>query len=120
MTEILIGAGYAVVQAADRATALELAERLQPGVIQLDLALLVVVTAYALLLLGKKIIGDLETEFLRCAADIDADLVVMSTHSVTWSASAHSCSIADRVLQRANRPVLLVRCEMAAGNSDVL
>jgi CheY-like chemotaxis protein len=75
ITEMLVAEGYAVRQASNGATALELAERLQPSIILLDLALpgrsglevlqelkdrrptcdipVLVVSAYAMLLLGK-------------------------------------------------------------------
>ncbi len=75
ITEMLVAEGYAVSQARNGATALELAERLQPSIILLDLALpgrsglevlqelkdrrptydipVLVVSAYAMLLLGK-------------------------------------------------------------------
>jgi CheY-like chemotaxis protein len=75
MTEMLVAEGYAVAEASNGQTGLALAEQLQPAVIVLDLALpgrsglevlqdlkerqpthdipIVVVSAYALLLLGK-------------------------------------------------------------------
>ena len=59
--------------------------------------------------------GEVSAEILRCAEEVDADIVVMSTHSVTWPARAYLGSVADRVLREGNRPVLLVRREPPAG-----
>jgi nucleotide-binding universal stress UspA family protein len=43
------------------------------------------------------------------AADVDADVVVMSTHAYTGPLRAVVGSVADAVLRTAGRPVLLVR-----------
>ncbi len=61
--------------------------------------------------------GEVGCEILRCADDVDADMVVMSTHSVTWPARAFLGSVADRVLCDGTRPVLLVRREPPAGET---
>jgi nucleotide-binding universal stress UspA family protein len=61
--------------------------------------------------------GDVGAEILRCAEEVDADIVVMSTHSAAWPARAYLSSVADRVLREGNRPVLLVRREPPAGEA---
>ena len=75
MRDVLVSGGYSVAEASDGATAVDIAERLQPGVILLDLALpkrsgvevlkelkqrrptqdipVLVVSAYAMLILGQ-------------------------------------------------------------------
>jgi nucleotide-binding universal stress UspA family protein len=61
--------------------------------------------------------GDVAAEIERCADDIDADLVIMSTHSVTWPLQAYLGSVADAVLRDGRRPVLLIRREAPAGDT---
>jgi nucleotide-binding universal stress UspA family protein len=55
--------------------------------------------------------GDIPTQILRCATEIEADVVVMSTHSMAWPARAYAASVADHVIRQGVRPVLLVRRE---------
>ena len=55
--------------------------------------------------------GDIAEEILRCATELDADAIVMSTHTVGWPARAYVASVADHVLRQGVRPVLLVRRE---------
>jgi nucleotide-binding universal stress UspA family protein len=55
--------------------------------------------------------GDVSDEILRCAQEIDADAVVMSTHSVEWPARAYVPSVADTLIREGVRPVLLVKRE---------
>jgi nucleotide-binding universal stress UspA family protein len=61
--------------------------------------------------------GDVSREIVRCAGDVDADVVVMSTHSVTWPARAYVGSVADSVLRHGTRPVLLVQREPPAAEA---
>ena len=56
-------------------------------------------------------IGDVGEEVVSCATEVDADLIVMSTHAVLHPASARIGSVADFVLRNAKRPVLLVKRE---------
>jgi nucleotide-binding universal stress UspA family protein len=46
---------------------------------------------------------------MRCADEVKADLIVMSTHGLTGPARALLGSIADAVVRNAHRPVLLRR-----------
>ena len=55
--------------------------------------------------------GDIPNEILRCATEVDADAIVMSTHAVGWPARAYVASVADHVIRQGVRPVLLVRRE---------
>jgi nucleotide-binding universal stress UspA family protein len=55
--------------------------------------------------------GDIPREILRSAAEVNADVIVMSTHSVAWPARAYVAGIADHVIRQGVRPVLLVRRE---------
>ena len=55
--------------------------------------------------------GDIATEILRCAAEIDADAIVMSTHKVAAPARAYVPSVADHVIREGVCPVLLVKRE---------
>jgi nucleotide-binding universal stress UspA family protein len=61
--------------------------------------------------------GEVVAEIERCAAEIDADLVVMSTHSVVWPLQAYLGSVADAVLRDGRRPVLLIRREAPVGDT---
>lgn len=62
-------------------------------------------------------VGDVATEILRTAAEMDADLIVMSTHAAPWSTRAYIGSVAECVLRNGSRPVLAVRRESPAGES---
>jgi nucleotide-binding universal stress UspA family protein len=55
--------------------------------------------------------GDVPNEILRCASQIDADAIVMSTHKLAWPARAYLPSVADHVIRQGVRPVLLVKRE---------
>jgi nucleotide-binding universal stress UspA family protein len=55
--------------------------------------------------------GNVPDEILRCASEVDADAIVMSTHTVGWPARAYVASVADHVIRQGERPVLLVRRE---------
>jgi len=59
--------------------------------------------------------GQVGAEILRCAEEVGADLIVMSTHSVPWPARATVSSVADHVLREGTRPVMLVRREPPVG-----
>jgi nucleotide-binding universal stress UspA family protein len=62
--------------------------------------------------------GEISAEIARCAERVDADLVVMSTHALSWPDRAYVDSVADRVLTEGKRPVLLVRREPPAPTPD--
>ena len=62
-------------------------------------------------------IGEVATEILRCADNVAADIIVMSTHPVPWRSRAYVSSVADRVLREGSRPVLLVRREPPVGEA---
>jgi nucleotide-binding universal stress UspA family protein len=66
---------------------------------------------------GRVATGDVSAEIVQCAEDVDADLIVMSTHAVPWPARAFLGSVADRVVRDGDRPVLLVRREPPAGDA---
>lgn len=53
--------------------------------------------------------GDVADELLHQAAQIDADLIVMSTHGRSGVGRWVYGSVADRILRQAEIPVLLVR-----------
>jgi nucleotide-binding universal stress UspA family protein len=53
--------------------------------------------------------GDVADEILRHAEEIEADLIVMSTHGRSGLGRWVYGSVADRVLRQAETPVLLVR-----------
>lgn len=55
--------------------------------------------------------GDISTEILRCAGEIDADVIVMSTHQVGAPARSYIPSVADHIIRQGVRPVLLVKRE---------
>jgi nucleotide-binding universal stress UspA family protein len=55
--------------------------------------------------------GDIPNEILRSAAEVNADVIVMSTHSVGWPARAYVAGVAGHVIREGVRPVLLVRRE---------
>jgi nucleotide-binding universal stress UspA family protein len=55
--------------------------------------------------------GDAATEILRCAAEIEADVIVMSTHKVGAPVRAFVPSVADHIIREGVLPVLLVRRE---------
>jgi nucleotide-binding universal stress UspA family protein len=64
--------------------------------------------------------GQVATEIIRCANVVEADLVVMSTHSIAWPGQAYLGSVADGVVAGSSRPVLLLRREQPAGESAVV
>jgi nucleotide-binding universal stress UspA family protein len=55
--------------------------------------------------------GEIPDEIVRCAVEVDADIIVMSTHVVGWPARAYVASVANQVIRMGQRPVLLVRRE---------
>ncbi len=61
--------------------------------------------------------GEVANEIIRCADEVEADLVVMSTHSIAWPGQAYLGSVADGVVAQSGRPVLLLRREAPAGES---
>jgi nucleotide-binding universal stress UspA family protein len=63
--------------------------------------------------------GEISAEIARCVERVDADLVVMSTHALSWPERAYVDSVADRVLTEGRRPVLLVRRESSAGKVEL-
>jgi nucleotide-binding universal stress UspA family protein len=63
-------------------------------------------------------VGEVAAEIVRCGGDVDADLVVMSTHARTWPGEALVGSVALNVLEYGELPLLLVHREPLAG--DVL
>ncbi len=52
--------------------------------------------------------GAHDVEILRCADDIDADLIIMGTHGRTGIRHALIGSVAEKVVRRARCPVLTV------------
>jgi nucleotide-binding universal stress UspA family protein len=60
---------------------------------------------------ARVVTGDIPKEILRCATEIDADAIVMSTHAVGWPTRAYVASVADHVIREGVRPVLLVKRE---------
>jgi nucleotide-binding universal stress UspA family protein len=61
--------------------------------------------------------GEVASEIIRAANEIDADLVLMSTHSIAWPGQAYLGSVADGVVAHSGRPVLLLRREPRAGET---
>jgi nucleotide-binding universal stress UspA family protein len=61
--------------------------------------------------------GEVASEIIRAASEVDADMVVMSTHSIAWPGQAYLGSVADRVVAASGRPVLLLRREPPAGET---
>lgn len=55
--------------------------------------------------------GDIAEEIMLVATEVNADAIVMSTHTVSWPARAYAASVADHVIRQGVRPVLLVRRE---------
>ncbi len=58
---------------------------------------------------GRVVLGSVAPTICRVAADVGADLIVMSTHALTGPARALVGSVADEVVRAADRPVLLVK-----------
>ncbi len=61
--------------------------------------------------------GSPADEILTCAADIDADLIGMTTHGFSGASRWVYGSVAGRVLQGAHCPVLLVRPQFKQGDN---
>lgn len=61
--------------------------------------------------------GEVASEIVRAANEVEADLVVMSTHSIAWPGQAYLGSVADGVVAHGGRPVLLLRREPPAGET---
>jgi nucleotide-binding universal stress UspA family protein len=64
-------------------------------------------------------LGDVAPEVVRCSDDVDADLIVMSTHARAWPADALVGSVAVTVLEHGQRPVLLVHREPLASDVEL-
>jgi nucleotide-binding universal stress UspA family protein len=62
-------------------------------------------------------VGQVQTEIVRCADTVDADVVLMGTHALRWPGQANVGSVADGVLRCGRRPVLMVRREPPAGDT---
>ncbi|HZQ99535.1 MAG TPA: universal stress protein [Chloroflexota bacterium] len=58
---------------------------------------------------GRVAVGPVAPTIERVAGEVDADLIVMSTHALTGPIRAIVGSVADEVVRTAQRPVLLVR-----------
>lgn len=58
---------------------------------------------------GRGALGVPETAILACADEVDADLIVMSTHGRRGPLRSVLGSVADEVVRKCRRPVLLVR-----------
>jgi nucleotide-binding universal stress UspA family protein len=58
---------------------------------------------------GRTAVGEVAPTIVRVAEEVDADLIVMSTHALTGPVRALLGSVADAVVRTAARPVLLVR-----------
>jgi nucleotide-binding universal stress UspA family protein len=58
--------------------------------------------------------GEVASEIIRYANDLNADLIVMSTHATAWPGQAYLSSVASGVVRDGHRPVLLVRREVPA------
>jgi nucleotide-binding universal stress UspA family protein len=58
---------------------------------------------------GRAVMGLPSAMIVRTASEMEADLIVMSTHALTGLARAVLGSTADEVVRNARRPVLLVR-----------
>jgi nucleotide-binding universal stress UspA family protein len=57
---------------------------------------------------GRARLGEPATTIIDMARDVDADLVVMSTHARTGLARAVLGSVTDRVVSSADRPVMVI------------
>jgi nucleotide-binding universal stress UspA family protein len=58
---------------------------------------------------GRAVLGRPSETIVRTAAEVEADVIVMSTHARTGAARAVLGSTADEMVRHADRPVLLVR-----------
>jgi nucleotide-binding universal stress UspA family protein len=58
---------------------------------------------------GRAVLGQVTPTILTTAEEVDADLIVMSTHALTGPARAILGSVADAVVRAARRPVFLLR-----------
>jgi nucleotide-binding universal stress UspA family protein len=58
--------------------------------------------------------GQVASEIIRYSNDVNADLIVMSTHATAWPGQAYLSSVAGGVVREGYRPVLLVRREVPA------
>ena len=61
--------------------------------------------------------GDPADAILRRAAELDADLVALGANGRTAASGARLGSVSNRVLQRSERPVLIVRAGSGAGGA---
>lgn len=64
--------------------------------------------------------GDVATEILRLAESEEANLIAMSTHGRSGFSRIALGSVAERVLQKASLPLLLVRESLAVQNQSPL
>ncbi len=67
---------------------------------------------------GRGVLGEVAPAIVTAANEVDADLIVMSTHAYTGPARALLGSVADAVVRTARRPVLLVRRNGRAEEAD--
>ena len=58
--------------------------------------------------------GQVASEIMRFANELNVDLVVMSTHAIAWPGQVYLGSVADAVVRDGQHPVLLVRREAPA------
>lgn len=58
---------------------------------------------------GHLIAGTAHEELVRVAGELDAGLIAVGTHGRTGAAHAFLGSVAERIIRRADRPVLTVR-----------
>jgi hypothetical protein len=64
------------------------------------------------------LLGGVAESIHRVADEVDADLVVMSTHALTGAARVFLGSMADTVVRTAARPVLVVHRDSQAHGDD--
>lgn len=62
---------------------------------------------------GRAMLGDVTGSLVKMADEVDADLVVMSTHALTGPARTIIGSVADALVRTIHRPILLIRRETA-------
>jgi nucleotide-binding universal stress UspA family protein len=67
---------------------------------------------------GRGVGGQPAPAIISAASDVDADLIVMSTQARTGPARSIAGSVADEVVRRSSRPVLLVRRGAHLSESD--
>jgi nucleotide-binding universal stress UspA family protein len=63
-------------------------------------------------------VGEVQAEIVKSAEAVEADMVLMGTHTLRWPGQANVGSVADGVLRRGRRPVLMVRREPPPGDTQ--